>query len=454
MGSNFKSGKFSRFAKLGSTLVKAGGQVALDLAKDRAQNLINKSEKAQSYQHRINAAKEIIKTMGELKGAMMKLGQMISITEDLLLPPEISALFKELQKNSPSMTREDLLKVFHDNFEKTPEELFQQFDYDSIAAASIGQVHRAVLPTGEVVAIKVQYPEIVTAIKNDFKNLDQLNVLLSSLIPGRPDIGNMVEELKRSLLEECDYHKEAEYLELFRTGLAQEFPDLYIPKVYPEFSTENILTMEFRAGEPIEKAINFSQEERNHLGQLLYDSHLYALYKLKRIHSDPQNGNYLFQKGAVTLLDFGSTRAFSDEFMIDFVAMILALEQDHYQIYTELMQKMDFFRDDDEVELKERHFELVKKLYLPFCRPGKYYPETDNPFSMVGDFIKGIRFKGRKAPREEFLLLDRAHLGLFTKVRHLRAEVDWQKNSIIYRKHWEELALEKYPDLENVDLSK
>ena len=170
----FKSSQLGRLTKLGKSIVVATGHLAIDAVKNKTQEIISQNDKASELTRKISATKEIVQSMGELKGALMKLGQMISITEDLVLPPEISALFRELQKSSPPMSQNDLNSVFLKGFGKLPNEMFKSFDMLPMAAASIGQVHKAQTFEGQDVAVKVQYPKIVEAIKNDFKNYFKL----------------------------------------------------------------------------------------------------------------------------------------------------------------------------------------------------------------------------------------------------------------------------------------
>ena len=191
----------------------------MDRLERRVDQISKKKKEIDELRHKVAAAREIIKQMSHLKGALMKLGQMISITEDLILPPEVSKLFRELQKSAPPMSDKDIDNVFAQSFEKKPEELFERFNRTPIAAASIGQVHRAITKKGENVAVKVQYPKIVNAIKSDFKNINQLKKLLLLLFPKAPNVDNYLEELKRTLLLECDYKLEAQNIDWFRDNL-------------------------------------------------------------------------------------------------------------------------------------------------------------------------------------------------------------------------------------------
>ena len=197
-GKKIKTSKLQRLTKMGTTLAKATSKYLVKKTLTKTNHLNVKT----------SVAKDIINSMGELKGALMKMGQMLSITEDMILPPEVTSLFKELQKDAPPMPRSDLDRVFLESFGKIPEGLFKSFDRTPIAAASIGQVHKAFLPTGEPVAVKIQYPNILKATENDFENLDQIKKFFGLVFPGAVDVTSLVKEMKRSLLMECDYERE------------------------------------------------------------------------------------------------------------------------------------------------------------------------------------------------------------------------------------------------------
>ena len=163
------SSKLGRLTKFGASLFKATSKYAISRAREKSEELIENSQSVKRALGKVEASKELINSMGELKGGLMKIGQMLSLTEGMLLPPEISEMFKELQKKSPSMPDEDLNGVFLNNFGKLPEEVFAEFNRTPFAAASIGQVHKGKTHSGESVAIKIQYPEIQKAIDHDFQ---------------------------------------------------------------------------------------------------------------------------------------------------------------------------------------------------------------------------------------------------------------------------------------------
>lgn len=431
----FKSGRFQRISKLGKSLAIASGHLALDMAKDRADRILKKSEDLKDLSRRIKAAREVIRSMGELKGALMKLGQMISISEDLILPPEISALFRELQKNSPPMEDHDLNQVFLESFQCLPEEMFKSFDRVPMASASIGQVHKGITKEGDEVAIKIQYPKIKEAIENDFKNLDKIEKLLRTLFPNLPNIESYAQELKRSLAEECDYKKEAENLSYFRNKLSL-FENIIIPKVFPKLSSEKVLTMEYLEGDSFEDTLEYSQERKDKLGQLLYDSYMYSFYVLNGLHTDPQNGNYLFTEDKIILLDFGSIRHFSQDFMLSFVNLLIAVEEDDFDQYSEKIIELGFLKQEDDKELFQKHFKLIQEIYSPYDREGRFSIPKSNPINQIKAFIDGVDLRKRDTPREEFLLFDRSNLGIYTKIKAWGSRVDWQTSKLKYRKEF------------------
>ncbi|MBC7540777.1 MAG: AarF/ABC1/UbiB kinase family protein [Bacteriovorax sp.] len=425
----FKTSKLSRFISIGKGLTKASATLAYDAAKNKAQNYLGNHQKEfkdlKDFSLKIKASKEIIQTMGELKGALMKLGQMISISEDLFLPKEISDLFKDLQKNSPPMSMKDVEKVLQQNFQKNSKDLFLEFDDIPLASASIGQVHKARLKSGEIVAVKIQYPSIVEAIKHDFQNLHQIDRLMHVLFPNKPNLDSLIEELKTSLAEECDYLHEQQELIYFKKEYEELFPAIYIPKVFPEYSTSMVLTMEFVEGDTFEETSNYTQKERNFLGQILYDSFLHSLWNLKRLHTDPQNGNYLFKRDQIIMFDFGSTRAFDHEFICDYCDLMIALEENKLESYSELCKKLEIFKADESLEFMQQHFLLIQTIYLPYVQPGKFAVVPISPFLLFKEMIGKIEFIGRKSPRSEFFLLDRSTFGLYIKLKAWKSEIDW-----------------------------
>ena len=434
----FKHKKLSRFTTISKSLFIAGTHLTTAKLKEKINSFERNKNNLMDLSGKIKASKEIIETMGSLKGGLMKLGQMISITEDLILPPEISALFKQLQKSAPPMNKKDLDKIFIDSFFKLPEEIFQKFNPVPIAAASIGQVHEAWLSDGTKVAVKVQYPKIREAIISDFKNIDKLKSILEIIFPNLPNIDIYIEEMKRSIIDECDYQKELENIVWFKQNVMPKIPGLYIPETYKEFSSDTILTMEFVSGDSIELANNYPISVKNKLGQIIYDTHMLCLYELNQIHADPQNGNYLFNQNEVILLDFGSIKKFPTEFIKNYIQLIKSIENNDFKNYKNTIQHLGFMSDEKHQNALERHFDLIREIYLPYTKEGIHPVDEKNPFKMLEGFIKTIDLKGISCPREEFLLLDRSNLGLYTKLKYLGCSIDWTSSK---NKSWDNFKL-------------
>ncbi|OUR99543.1 hypothetical protein A9Q84_00555 [Halobacteriovorax marinus] len=419
--SNSKTG---RLFKIGKTLVKATGAYALEKGKQKAQELTSKIEDGQEYVAQIKAAKELISTMGHLKGGMMKLGQMISITDDLMLPKEVTDLFKVLQKDTSYMPKEDLIKQFQDSFQTSPDELFLEFEYKPIAAASIGQVHKAKLKSGEYVAVKVQYPNIESIVEKDLEQMDTIKKMLEKVIPNMEASDHIIDELKRSLLEECDYIQEAKNIKSFHKNF-KDSNEILIPKVFEELSTKTILTMEFMEGDHFEETLDYPQEVRDNLAQTFYDFHFTALCEYRHIHADPQHGNYLFTHDKIIVLDFGATKEFTKDFITRYLSFSKSISTHDLTKFKKHMCEFNFLKDDATDERVEEYFELIHEFYAPFIVEGKQKVQGENPFQSLFNFLNAIKFKDKTVPDENFILLDRANIGVYMKARKWNASVDW-----------------------------
>ncbi len=415
--------KSARLFKVGKTIFRASSTYALEKGVQKAKQLTNKVEEGQQYMAQIKAAKELIETMGHLKGGMMKLGQMISITDDLMLPKEVTDLFKVLQKDTSYMPTKDVVAQFQNSFQKRPDELFSDFEYKPLAAASIGQVHKAKLKTGETVAVKVQYPGIEQIVKNDLKQIDTIKNIIERMIPGLEDSGHIIEELKRSLLEECDYIKEAQSISVFNEYY-QDSEVIFVPRVYPELSSKAILTMEFMEGDHYDDTHAYPQEVKDKLAQEFYDFHFTSLFKYRHIHTDPQHGNYLFKHDKIIVLDFGSTKTFTPEFVRNYLSFLKSLSTNDLELFEKHLLDFHFIRENSPVDIQE-YFDIIYEFYSPFTVKGKNKVVQENPFKSLINFINNIKLKDRGAPDENFIMLDRANIGVYMKARKWDAAIDW-----------------------------
>lgn len=246
--------------------------------------------------------------LSHLRGAAMKLGQMISMDAGDMLPPELADIMGRLRENAHRMPPQQLQQVLNRQWGKDWRKRFARFGATPIAAASIGQVHRATTRDGRDLAIKVQYPGVWESIDADVDNVATL-LRVSSLLPRELDIAPLLAEAKNQLHEEADYVREGEYLTLFGE-LLSDSSDYVIPVVDDEFTTDRVLAMSFVEGKAIETLVETPQETRDEAMRLLFKLVLREIFEFGIIQSDPNFANYRYQPetGKLVLLDFGATR--------------------------------------------------------------------------------------------------------------------------------------------------
>jgi predicted unusual protein kinase regulating ubiquinone biosynthesis (AarF/ABC1/UbiB family) len=256
-------------------------------------------------------ALQLVDMLGEMKGAAMKVGQLASFYE-FAAPGEYLATYRDaltmLQNSAPPMEPEASRSVIKEEFGMPVEDVFETFEDEPIAAASIGQVHRARLPSGEQVAVKVQYPGVDEAVRADMKNVSAMAKLAVAIAPNI-DPKEIANEVKERVTEELDYRREAsnqiEFSRLFR-----DHPFIVVPKIYPDFCRARVLTQEFIEGEPFLSAMEWDQAAKDHLAEVMYRFFYGSLYRFLLFSADPHPGNYLLLgEGRVAFLDYGLVRA-------------------------------------------------------------------------------------------------------------------------------------------------
>lgn len=254
-------------------------------------------------------AMRLTEQLSKLRGAAMKLGQMISLDAGDLLPPELTAIMARLRDSAHYMPPAQLNQVLIGEWGKDWRKRFARFEATPIAAASIGQVHRAALPDGRTVAIKVQYPGVAASIEADVDNVATL-LRLSSLLPDSLDIAPLLAEAKLQLREEADYLRESEQMRRYGALLAGH-PAFVVPAPVAELSGPRILAMDFIGAAPIETLQDADEETRNRAMAALLELVLRELFEFGFMQTDPNFANYRWQPdtGRIVLLDFGAARA-------------------------------------------------------------------------------------------------------------------------------------------------
>ncbi len=304
------SRRVSRLMGLGGVAAGIAGNVALNGAKQLASG---KRPKASDLFLTPANALKLTKQLSNMRGAAMKLGQMISMDSGDFLPKELADILARLRASAQHMPAAQLNKVLKSEWGPDWLSRFEHFQTRPIAAASIGQVHRAILPDGEDIAIKVQYPGVRESIDSDVKNVASL-LRMSGLVPASMDVKPIIEEGRRQLHQEADYVREAEYLCRFGALLSGE-QDFQVPEFYPDLSTDKILAMSYIESRPIEEMVGAPQEVRNRIVHLLMSLTLRELFEFRLMQTDPNFANYRYNEDTdqIVLLDFGATRDIGDE---------------------------------------------------------------------------------------------------------------------------------------------
>ncbi|HTZ88266.1 MAG TPA: AarF/ABC1/UbiB kinase family protein [Solirubrobacteraceae bacterium] len=276
----------------------------------RAANVARGEEAAEEAmaKRQLETAKQIVAALGTMKGAAMKLGQVMSFLDVGLVPEQYREEFQhelaKLRDAAPTVSFKQMRKVIEDDLEEPIDEVFASFEQEPIAAASIGQVYRAKLHDGREVAVKVQYPGVASAVRADMQNLDMIMRLLKRMTPGL-DVKAITKEVRERIIEELDYELEAQN----QRALARIFeghPFIVVPGVVTSLSRERVLVSEFVEGVGFEELKKRSQAERDRIGEIVFRFFLGCLYRHHQFSGDPHPGNFLLLgDGRVAFLDFG-----------------------------------------------------------------------------------------------------------------------------------------------------
>ena len=302
-----------RLARLGQLGRLAGGVVGGMLAEGARRLATGERPRMRDMLLTPGNATRVTERLSHLRGAAMKLGQMISLDSGEMLPSELGEILARLRERAHHMPPQQLQRVLAAEWGKDWRTRFQRFDARPIAAASIGQVHRATTRDGRDLAIKIQYPGVRESIDADIDNVATL-LRVSGLLPRELDIAPLLAEAKLQLHEETDYIREGAQMEQYRRLLADR-PEFVMPMLDSEFTTANALAMTYVAGQPIETLETAAQDERDRATALLFDLVLDELLQFGLMQTDPNFANYRYQPetGRIVLLDFGATRVVMPE---------------------------------------------------------------------------------------------------------------------------------------------
>lgn len=449
-----KSGIFSRGVALARVSVTAGARAA----SHAVGNLFsNEAEKADRFRDlMVTQAGALARELGQLKGSLMKVGQMLSMYGEHFLPPEANELLKSLQNQSPPLRWKEIQKVIQ---KQLPPERLQELEIDPepLASASLGQVHRARRKSdGRALAMKIQYPGVDRAIEGDLKALQSI-LSVAKLIPKGPRYDELFREVRMMLHQEVDYTKELETTREFKEKLATD-SRFIVPEVFPEYSTRRILTTSLEEGVAVDgpEVQSLSQERRNALALAAMQLYFREVFEWGAVQTDPHFGNYRIRLGEggaadqMVLLDFGAVRKPPKAFLNPYYELIRGAHQRDLDRLIRGAEGLGFIRPEDSEEQKRVFSELCFLITEPFFSPeipgvpaelfdsdGAYrFGESDllkRVARKAGEF--GLAFRFRTPPRE-LVFLDRKLGGLFVFVSVLKARIRCREavDSFIFEK--------------------
>jgi predicted unusual protein kinase regulating ubiquinone biosynthesis (AarF/ABC1/UbiB family) len=412
--------RFARVAKLAGGV--AGGMLAEGTRQWRAGNRPRRRDLIMTPAN----ARRVANQLAEMRGAAMKLGQILSMDTGDMLPRELADILARLRSDASAMPVEQLQQTMTEAYGEDWEALFYDFDFKPLAAASIGQVHKTTSPDGRSIVLKVQYPGVRESIDNDVDNIATV-LRLSGLLPQGVDLTPLLSDAKVQLRDEADYLKEADFLAAFGEVLADD-ERFILPQVLPELTHSSVLAMTYVSGSPIENIAYQPQEERDRVMTALLDLMLTELFELAMVQTDPNFANYQYKQstGEIVLLDFGATRHFKKRFVNNYRKLAAAAIAGDRKGIAVAADKLGYAVGEENSEYQELVLELFLLALEPLSQEGSYdFGRSDMPARMseLGESITDYR-DFWKAPPTDAVYFHRKLGGMFMLASRLKARVN------------------------------
>jgi predicted unusual protein kinase regulating ubiquinone biosynthesis (AarF/ABC1/UbiB family) len=427
MSDAITSGRTRRMLKVGTLTGQIGSSYLW-------QSLLKPFRSIDSHQRElldthVRNALRVVESSAELRGAFTKLVQMLSMRDDLF-PVEALEVLSAVRASAPPMRYRAIREQVTRELGKPPERIFRNFEREAFAAASLGQVHRAELPSGEPVVVKIQYPGIEDTVEQDLRNIEALLQVLTRIardvMRQAVDTAMIYRELEERLREELDYRKEATHIALFRELFADD-PEIEIPEVFGAESTRRVLTMSRVEGYPLADVLipGVDQELKDWVAIKYFRAVCRQLFHFGALHTDPHPGNYLVtHHPKLGILDFGSIRVFPEDLRGSYLRLARALIAGDRDEIIAACRALDFLGDDDSPQAM---IDILEILLEPLLADRDYDP------SHYRSIDKAIRvatlaFEQRlyRAPGHRLFLL-RALIGLEAYVKQLGTVTNWRQ---------------------------
>ncbi len=409
-------------------LVQTGAKVGVNYLKYYGEKMVNSDLNRDKLNE--NNAEDIYDGLKSLKGSALKVAQMLSMDKSFL-PQAYVEKFSLSQFSVPPLSGPLVLKTFKANFGKTPYEIFDEFNVNSVNAASIGQVHLAVKDNKKL-AVKIQYPGVANSISSDLALVKPIAIRMFNL-QGK-DSDKYFKEVEDKLTEETNYILELKQSQEV-VEACQKIENLIFPKYYPEYSSEKIITMDWMSGIHISEFSNKnkSQEIANKLGQALWDFYMYQIHILRKVHADPHPGNFLVSSdNQLVAIDFGCMKQIPNDFYIPYFELINKEIIDNKQLFAAKLFELEILRvDDSEVEIDyftSLFYDLLSLFTKPFQTETFDFSDAaffENIAKLGERFSKDTNLRKMNGNRgsKHFIYMNRTFFGLYNLMFDLKAEI-------------------------------
>lgn len=431
-GLTVPSDPLARLVRLGGMASGIAGSMLVDGARQLAQG---KRPSVNDLLLTPANARRVTDQLAQLRGAAMKVGQLLSMDAGEILPPEMTAIMARLRADAHHMPPAQLLRVLARHWGPDWRARFARFDMTPIAAASIGQVHRAQALDGRDLAIKIQYPGIRASIDSDVSNVAAL-MRMSGLVPRGLDVAPLLDEARKQLHEEADYAREGASLRRFG-ALLHGHSDFCVPAMHDDFSNADVLAMDFIDSVPVEALETAPQDVRDRVAGLLIALTLRELFGFRLMQTDPNFANYRYSPatGQVVLLDFGATREFPASLVTDFRALMNAgLAADRAAV-GHMAKAIGLYDDKVASRHQDAILNMMEAVFAALRAPGSFDFGSNDLTRRLRDMGMAI---GQErdllhVPPVDTLFLNRKFGGIYLLASRLRARVDVATLLALYR---------------------
>ncbi len=408
--------------------IKTGAKVGANYLKHFSKKLVTGESNEQELQER--NAEDIYDALSNLKGSALKVAQMLSMDQGLL-PQAYTDKFAQAQYSAPPLSYPLVVKTFQQYFGKNPSEIFDEFSRKSVAAASIGQVHRA-KKDGLDLAVKIQYPGVASSISSDLKMVRPMVGAMFNI--SQAEMNHYLGEVEGRLMEETDYKLELERGIKICEACA-DIEGLEFPKYYPEYSADRILTMDWMEGLHLDQFLktNPDQETRDRVGQIIWDFYDFQIHNLREVHADPHPGNFLFREdGTVGVIDFGCVKELPEDFYHRYFQIMRPAISQEKEEFLSLLFELQFLLKDDSEEQVE-HFqaiyaEILELLGKPFFSDEfdfsdeSYFKEIYSLSDIYQNDKMVRKAKAGRGPKDA-IYLNRTYFGIYNILHMLKARI-------------------------------